>query len=795
MCSMNEELINNPDLSYQLAEQKAAQYFQSLYVQVKQKTFIPTLTKDIHSWKQNHIHHPILSFFIRGKRKANSNGYYSYIQWLDYMGKLDSYLDRSMSYIYMRDLGKSLESPDTQARVSRVVANLKNHLTQNAANKGDTKNDFSMYGLYRMAQKEGIESTMIWLINKLKRVSSNIPKGMDAEQAQRKLIKIIAGVIMHVNEEMDNDVSSESRKQKLDEAIRLGYSYGLTYPFIDDLLDAEVLSDKEEKQYSNLIRTTLITGTVPKLGEWTGTNKNLIKYIHSELREAFEYIRAHQRPETLTSFFEQSYVFFQSQEVDRLKDLSNPNYTNEELYIPIILKSSSSRLIIRSVISAPEDEGFDHRTFYYGIYNQLADDFADMFDDMRDGAVTPYTYYLKYHEKRPDLINPFELYWTVIANLIHNVYHSDAKTCEVMLDRAINGLKRFKEKWGSKKYNEVMKLFSSRNPKFNSLIQTMVGKADDVDFFDKLLRDHMIANLKNERKEQEKFADTIKIVRKQINDILLIPQSEDNDLMKNPIIDAANYSLESDGKRLRPIITWVMGINEYGLNKSAIMPLLKSLEYMHTASLIFDDLPSQDNASIRRGRPTLHRVYNTAIAELTGLFLTQKAIEEQASLDQFDTKTVLKLIQYTAQKTEDMCKGQVMDLDSKGKKLTLDQLNQMCFYKTGLAFEASLLMPAILAQASESEMEALKKFAYHAGIAFQIKDDLLDVEGDLSLLGKSIGKDAENNNSTFVSVLGKNGAQKAMWDHYCFAVEMLQEVPRNTSFLKHLLNYLVNRDH
>jgi geranylgeranyl pyrophosphate synthase len=792
---MNEELRNNADSSYQFAEQKAARYFKLLFDQVKQKTYVPTLTKDILSWKQNHIHHPLLSFFIRGKRKANSKGYYSYIQWLDYTGKLDNYLDRSMSYIYMRDLGKSLDSPDTQARVSRVVANLKNHLTQNAENKGDRINDFSMFGLYRMAQKNGIESTMIWLINKLKMVSSNIPKGMDAEQAQRKLIKIIAGVIMHVNEEMDNDISPENRKQKLDEAIRLGYSYGLTYPFIDDLLDAEVLSDKEAKQYSNLIRTTLITGTVPKLGEWIGKNKNLIRYIHSELREAFEYIRAHQRPETLTSFFEQSYVFFQSQEVDRLKDLSNPNYTNEELYIPIILKSSSSRLIVRSVISASEDEGFDNRTFYYGIYNQLADDFADMFDDLKDGAVTPYTYYMKYHDKRPDLINPFELYWTVIANLIHNVYNEDAKTCEVMLDRAINGLKRFKEKWGNKKYSVVMKLFASGNPKFNSLIQTMVGKADDVDFFDKLLRDHMITNLKNERKEQEEFSDTIKIVRKQINDILNIPQSDEDSLLKDPIIDAANYSLDSDGKRLRPIITWVMGINEYGLSKAAIVPLLKSLEYMHTASLIFDDLPAQDNASIRRGRPTLHRVYSTAIAELTGLFLTQKAIEEQASLDSYDSKTVLKMIQYTAQKTMDMCKGQAMDLGSKGEKLNLEQLNTMCFYKTGLAFEASLIMPAILAQASVIEMEALKKFAYHAGIAFQIKDDMLDVEGNLSLLGKSIGKDAENNNSTFVSILGKSGAQKAMWDHYCLAVEKLHEVPRNTNFLNHLLNYMVNRDH
>jgi geranylgeranyl pyrophosphate synthase len=216
---------------------------------------------------------------------------------------------------------------------------------------------------------------------------------------------------------------------------------------------------------------------------------------------------------------------------------------------------------------------------------------------------------------------------------------------------------------------------------------------------------------------------------------------------------------------------------------------------MHTASLIFDDLPSQDNSSTRRGRPALHSIYNIAIAELTGLFLTQKAIEEQASLDQFDSKTVLNLVKYSAQTTADMCRGQAMDLESKGKQLTLEQLNTICFYKTGIAFEASLIMPAILAKAKETEMDALKKFAHHAGIAFQIKDDLLDVEGDSLLLGKPIGKDAENNISTFVSILGSEEARKQLWEHYCLAIEALQEVPRNITFLKHFLNYIVNRDH
>ncbi|MCL6604962.1 MAG: polyprenyl synthetase family protein [Paenibacillus sp.] len=794
---MNNEIIDQADTWYQEAEQRAAQYFASLYVQVKDKTYVSTLTEDFQMWRRNHIHnHPWLSYFSKGRRKPDSRDYQRYIKWLNHTGKLDNYLDRSIGYIYMRDLGKDLNSPDTQTRIQRVVADIKKHLIRSTISNGREQSEqLSLAGLYRWAQKESIESAVIWLIDKLKSVSDNIPKEMNAEHAQRKLIKIIVGVIMHVFEEMDATIPPAERTRRLDEAIRLGYSYGLTYPFIDDLLDSGVLTSGEKEQYSNMIRTALLTGTVPELSGWAGSrNREMIQYVHSELKEAFEFIKNHQRPETQGIFFEQSYVFFQSQDIDRVKDLTNKNYTNEELYIPIILKSSSSRLIVRSVISAPMDDGFDQRTFYYGIYNQLADDFADMYDDMNDGAVTPYTYYLKYHELRSDLINPFELYWAVISHLIHNVYRSDDMTREVILDRAINGLKRCKERVGAEKYNEIMDIFASGNPEFNSLVQHMVRKADDVDFFDKLLRDQMVTILKNNQTEKEDFLDTIKNVRQQINDQLKITKPNGTPPIKETLIDAANYSLEGDGKRIRPLLTWVMGVNEYGLQPSAIVPLLRSLEYLHTASLIFDDLPSQDNASTRRGRPTLHQVHDSATAELTGLFLIQKGIEEQTSLHAFDAATVLALMQYSAQKAEDTCTGQAMDLHSKGKALTLEQLNMICFYKTGTAFEASIVMPAILAQVKAPEIEALKKFAYHAGIAFQIKDDLLDSEGDLLLLGKPTHQDVENNSSTFVSILGLEGARKEMWEHYCHAIETLNKMSHNTAFLKHLLNYIISRD-
>lgn len=789
--------VINTDACYHSAEKRAENYYESLYQQLVHKEYIEALIKDFQLWQPRHILQPsILSHFNQESSKPNPKDYHRYIQWLDYSGRLDNYLTRSVSYIYMRDLGKNLCDAETQTQIHKAVSSLKTHFKKSAAASPSERNEtISMTKLYRSAQKEGIESTFFWIMDKLQKLSANIPEGIDAEHAKRKLIKIIGGVLMHELDQLEPEALPAVRTQKIEEAIRLGYCYGLTYPFIDDLLDSKVLSSDEKKQYSKLISTALTTGTVPELGDWTEKNKKLMQYVHSELRDAFEYIKAHQSPQTHKLFFEQAYIFFNAQEADRSKSLSYSEYTNEEIYIPIILKSSFSRLIARSVINVSEDTGFDNRTFFYGIYNQLADDFTDMFDDFEARAVTPYTYYMQYHEQRHDLINPYELYWTVIFNLIHHVYDSDPHTSEVILSRAVNGLKRFKERVTPKKYNEVMGLFASGNPALNRIIQKLVQKADDIDFFDKLLRDHMITALRSEKQEQETFIEMMKKMSGQMHDFITIKKSEDEPLLSQLLVDTANYSLKAGGKQLRPLMAWAMGVNGYQLNPKALEPLLKSLEYMHTASMIFDDLPSQDNADTRRGRPTLHTLHNPATAELTGLFLIQKAFEAQSSLDQFEPATVLKLIQYSSYVTAEMCKGQEMDLNMKGKQLTGEQLNTICFYKTGIAFEASLVMPAILAQANDSQIERIKHFARHAGIAFQIKDDLLDAEGDAVLLGKSTNKDTQNNNSTFVTILGTDNARKEMWNHYCEAIETLKEISCNTAFLKQLLHYIINRDH
>ncbi|RHW34697.1 polyprenyl synthetase family protein [Lysinibacillus yapensis] len=778
------------DECYRQEEKEARQYFQFLHTQVDNKSYIPKLVEDFQMWKIKHIHHPTFFAYLTPKRKKpNSKEISHYIKWLNYTNKLEDYLDRSISYLYLRDLGKTLDHPQTQSKINQTVSSLKERLLEST--KHETDDLFSLEWLIQKAKEENIVLTVDWLWDKLKMVSSNIPEELDAVNAQRKLIKIIAGVLMHTFDEFDENTSQTERTEKLDLAIRLGYCYGLTYPFVDDLLDANLLTEREKENYSRLIRDALLTGTVPPLGNgWRKETLPFMQFIHGELKEAFEFIQSHQ---TTKKFFEQAFVFFHSQELDRQKELSNAAYTNEELYVPIILKSSSSRLVARSVLQ-DTDEKFEKLTFLYGIYNQLADDFADMFDDLEMGSVTPYTYFMEHAGVREDLINPFEMYWAVIANLIHHVYHSDDRTREVILNRAINGLKRFKEKHGRQKYDEVMKRFASGFPEFNEVLQKMVEKGDDVDFLDKLLRDGMVEHLKKQSEEKEAFKETIENVKKRVNDVLLIAADEVSMFRNDLVLEAANYSLSSGGKRLRPVIAWFVGVELYGLKEDSLIPLLKSLEYMHTASLVFDDLPSQDNASYRRGRPTVHEMYNEAVAELSGLFLTQKAMEQQTLLNEFDAKTILQMVQYSSQVTASMCKGQVMDLESKGRRLSKEELEMMCFYKTGLGFEAALLMPAILAKADESERQALKTFSRHAGIAFQIKDDLLDYDGESTKLGKAIRIDHDNQSSTFVTALGVDKAKEELWEHYSLALEALKEIPHNVKFLKQMLNYIVNRD-
>ncbi|GIO19194.1 hypothetical protein J18TS1_22940 [Oceanobacillus oncorhynchi subsp. incaldanensis] len=763
---------------FQTKQEQAKAYFQTLQAQIQEENFASALIETLHQYQQD-----------KKKTWVNINHWKRqpsklFISYLAKSGQLDAYLHRSISYIYFRDLGRDITSEAMQNRITAVTEGVKNYLNQK-----EQRVPFHLTELYQMAQKESLEEVFFWVSDKLKRVSAILPDGLDKNEAKRKIMKIIAGVVMHELEELDGELSKDRRRQLLDQTVRTGYYYGLTYPLIDDVLDADMLTASEKKTFAYFIRQTLFTGEVlpVKADDWQKNHWEFISAVHQELSEAFHYLKSCQPEENRQLFLENAYLFFEAQELDRQKHLDNDRYTNEDLYTSVILKSASSRLIIRSFKPFSEVENIEANMFHYGMYNQLADDLTDLDEDLANRNVTPYTYFVTYREQNSNLINPFAMYWSVIYYFIHKLCPGKPEIRDVILDRAINGLKRLKARLGKERYQKLMQQFSF-DPNFDKALEKTVHRTHNVAFFDKWIRDQFLDTLKQNQQLKNQFVSKMKEIKEQVEEQLPFESA------KNSLEEAANDSLSGNAKRLRPMMTWVLAKEGLRLPDHLVLPLVKSIEYMHTASLIFDDLPSQDNAPERRGKQTLHEKYNHATAELTGLWLTQRAVEEQAVIKHQEPGRLLELIAYSTQTTQNMCQGQFLDLQAKGKQLTLDELRELSVYKTSFGFEAALMMPMIMAGESDERKQAVQRFAYHAGIAFQIKDDLLDITGDAKLLGKQPGRDERNNSSTFVSILGKEEAQKEMWRHYMAARKELATLP-DIAFFYQLLDYLILRDH
>lgn len=240
------------------------------------------------------------------------------------------------------------------------------------------------------------------------------------------------------------------------------------------------------------------------------------------------------------------------------------------------------------------------------------------------------------------------------------------------------------------------------------------------------------------------------------------------DGMEDITCEASLYSLLAGGKRIRPCL--MLCISEMiGLNKKDIIDFAVALEMIHTYSLIHDDLPAMDNDDLRRGKPTCHKVYGDGIALLAGDNLLNRAAERLLEMCVINPKYV-RAASYMMHNSGiyGMIGGQSIDLDSENKKISLERLYELQDKKTGALLKTSIVLPYIVAvdtgliEANDELELNLNNLAYHLGLAFQIKDDILDVESDAGTLGKSVGKDERDDKSTFVTLLGLEEAKKKL---------------------------------
>lgn len=266
-------------------------------------------------------------------------------------------------------------------------------------------------------------------------------------------------------------------------------------------------------------------------------------------------------------------------------------------------------------------------------------------------------------------------------------------------------------------------------------------------------------------------------------------------------MEAALYSLMAGGKRIRPVLM-LSAADMLGVAREKVMPFALAIEMIHTYSLIHDDLPCMDNDDTRRGMPTCHVRFTEPIALLAGDALLNRAYEVmlEACADGDRNKIAATSFLASMAGARGMIGGQTLDILSEGKMIPEDLLKTLHSKKTGCLLKAPLMIPVILAGDSRDRKlltDNMTEFASHIGLAFQIKDDILDVTSTREMLGKSTGKDAAENKSTFVTLFGLEKAGDLLEEEIglaFLALKRLKEAGYDTAFLEDMNRYLLTRE-
>ncbi|AJD91412.1 polyprenyl synthetase [Jeotgalibacillus malaysiensis] len=253
------------------------------------------------------------------------------------------------------------------------------------------------------------------------------------------------------------------------------------------------------------------------------------------------------------------------------------------------------------------------------------------------------------------------------------------------------------------------------------------------------------------------------------------------------------YSLKAGGKRIRPLLLLAV-METFGNETEQGLKTAAALEMIHTYSLIHDDLPSMDDDDLRRGLPTNHKVYGEAVAILSGDALLTKSFELVAD-SPFDDRSKVKIISMLSKAAgaEGMVGGQVADIEGESMALSLEQLESVHKRKTGKLLEFAAVAGGVISGLDEHELNKLRLFAEHIGLAFQIRDDILDIEGDEAEIGKPVGSDEGRQKSTYPAILGMQSAKEKLDDHLYKARELLYELHNEPALLLELTDLIGSR--
>ena len=645
-----------------------------------------------------------------------------------------------------------------------------------------------------------------------------------------------AEVMIHSNRTLDLTVINE----QVFHALQMGFYFGIAYAIVDCIQDeirnvdqiplhhlAALNISKEDHSNS--------TNPVEMLDQWLLIMEELLsggEYNRNDLPktpltplllETFDSLVSLSKTINVTcSAFNELALLLRSQRVD--KKTPEEFYPDHELYLGAMLKSHftyTCTTFLGNIKSAREES---ERLWIMPFLGQLTDDCRDFYDDFTSNSVTSFTHYASFIDRHPStdehLLNPFYAFLYLCTDL-YNASDRDVQTGAFVGRRIARTLRSIELSSGESALRQFLHIFCRNNSSLHDYFWTDLRKQfprvnDPEKSFFRIINKGSIAYARTNRKLETYVSDHLP----QIEDALKIHSfnrkvstESVNDRAEQLLLSAMNYSVKGGGKRLRPLMM-LMVADLYNIELKNVLPLACGIEYLHTSSLILDDLPAQDNSDLRRGQPTLHRTIidddipknlcegRAQLAAVDLIAVSMNLINNELVKNGFTPERVNQVVCEIARSMHGLCIGQMMDLRAAHMGMEkgdgqLDELDRIAWLKTGKAIEIVLIAPAILNSSSKSdalveELDRIRELSRLMGILFQMRDDLLDIEGEN--IGKPAALDVKNNTVTYVSTLGVEGTRQRLKEIRRETLKLVDECwPKGAGTIKDVIHYIVNR--
>lgn len=625
-----------------------------------------------------------------------------------------------------------------------------------------------------------------WLRERLDGLYRILPESVIRAGGMGKVIRATAGVLaIGVFDTLDD--SPAVREEHLARILPSAYALGAAYVIVDDTLQdlpGGYIPPSDKEWCHRAIAWGLGSGKPVDVGDMPDHP------LAEELHALYELLLMSHPFEAYRHLYHAAEAMYLAQHRDAAKTAEGAASSGlGAMYSDILIKSGMSRVVANILARRQLPDEFYARCLNTIVVGQFKDDLRDREQDLRANRLTPFTF-------PPDLadVNPLYDLFAYDAYVVSEVFHGDPVAADaltyfgsVKLANHLSEDRRHAEEL-MRRY-EVTSEIARYLHVASGLPHRKIKRLEPVDT---RIKDQCGAALSRRRPTGVDSRTFVADRLQYINDITTRYCPDEGATGLDRIIA---YAMNAPGKRLRPALGLMLA-EGLGVKSDSIEPFVAAGELFHTASLMFDDLPAQDNAKVRRGRPTAHTVFDEGSVQLAAVSMISSGFGLLAQLDRlYPARKVTEVIAYigTALGPGRLCRGQDLDLHlaRAAESITGEDILEMYDLKTSSSLEAALVPLMMLEDRPPGEVELIKQYAHHAGIVFQIRDDILDLTSSTDILGKDTGNDVGKVN--LVRAYGLADAQRLMQEHLDSAVKCCSQLPFDTQLLEGMVIHFAQR--